>query len=566
MRQQGKYVLMAALILLGTHSGSGAQTPPPPGNALPAIAVLPQPASLTMQTGVFKLQKDTGITTDVDSQGVGQLLAQWLGPATKFNLKTHSGVTAPDKNAIVITTDRQLAQLGEEGYQLEVTPDLVSIKSFGPAGAFYGVQTLRQLLPAQIFSEQPVSNVNWTIPCLKIEDIPRFPWRGMMVDVARRFVPKAEMLKFIDVMALHKLNTLHLHLTDDQGWRIEIKKYPKLTAVGGTRKETRVGHEDKSKLFDGEPVSGFYSQGDIREIVNYARARFINIVPEIELPGHVQAAIAAYPELGNAIEPVEVSTHWGVHNHILNPKEETFQFMEDVLTEVIALFPGRFVHIGGDEVKPDEWKVSPAVQARIKELRLKDEHDLQNYFIRRMDNFLSQRGKRLVGWDEILDPTLGPGAVVMSWHGTDAGVAAAKANHDVIMAANSALYFDHYQSKSPTEPLAIGGFTPVDMVYNFEPVPAGLTPGQAKHILGAQGQLWTEYIPTPSHLEYMAFPRLTALAEVAWSQTDRKNFKDFRSRMETHEQRLKLMGVNFRPMSKFDADQKQQTAATPPHE
>jgi len=540
-------------ILLGLSTVGSAQT-------LPPIAVLPQPASLTQQPGVFTLKRDTAIVTDVDTAGAGQLLAQALSSATKFGLRARSGTSAPDRNTIVITTDRTLTQLGEEGYQLEVTPDKVMIRSFGPAGAFYGTQTLRQLLPPQIFSQEAVSSsVNWTIPCLKIEDMPRFAWRGLMIDAARRFVPKAELMKFIDVMALHKMNSLQLHLTDDQGWRIEIKKYPKLTAVGSARKETRVGHESKSKLFDGTPVSGFYTQGDIREIVTYAKARFVNIVPEIELPGHVQAAIASYPELGVTTDATEVSTHWGVHTRLLNPSEATIQFFQDVLTEVIALFPSRYIHVGGDEVVKDEWKASPAVQSQMKSLSLKDEGELQNYFIRRMNEFLTQRGRRLVGWDEILQGGPSPGAVIMSWRGTDGAAAAAKSNHDVVMAPTAFTYFDYYQSQNPTEPLAIGGFLPLDKVYGFEPVPAGLSADEAKHILGAQGQLWTEYISNASHLEYMAFPRAAALAEVDWSQPDRKNFDDFRTRLMTHEQRLKLLGVNFRPMAKYDEDRKQMT-------
>jgi len=553
------FTALVLVITLGSGSGGlGAQTPPPPAaSQLPAIAILPQPASLTQQPGVFVLKRDTTIATDVDSQNAGQLLAQSLNTATRFGLRARTGTTAPDKNAIVITTDRTQMQLGEEGYQLEVTPDRVMIRSFGPAGAFWGTQTLRQLLPPQIFSQEAApSSVNWTIPCLKIEDMPRFPWRGLMIDTARRFVPKLELMKFIDLLALHKMNTLQLHLTDDQGWRIEIKKYPKLTAIGSVRKETRVGHETKSKLFDSTPYSGFYTQGDIREIVNYAKARYVNIVPEIELPGHAQAAIAAYPELGCTTDTVEVSTHWGVHTRLLNPSDTTIAFLQDVLTEVIALFPSRYVHIGGDEVVKDEWKASPAVQARMKELKLADEADLQNYFVRQMDSFLSQRGRRLVGWDEILQPTLAPGAVVMSWRGTDGGTAAAKAGHDVVMAPTSSVYFDYYQSKSPTEPLAIGGFLPLDKVYAFEPVPTGLSNDEARHILGAQGQIWTEYIPNATHLEYMAFPRAVALAEAVWSQPDRRNFDDFHTRMLTHEQRLKLAGVTARPMAKFDEERK----------
>ncbi len=575
-QQQRRHALAATLIamILTGGRGSGApthtppaspppsqpasQTPAPPAASAPAIAVLPQPASLTTQTGSFTLKRDTAIVTDVDTQAIGQLLAQALNPATRFNLRQRTAASAPDHNVIVITTDRLLTQLGEEGYQLEVTGDRVMIRSFGPAGAFYGTQTLRQLLPPQIFSAEPAAgSVAWTIPCLEIEDIPRFSWRGLMIDPARRFVSKAELMKFIDLLALHKMNTMQIHLTDDQGWRIEIKKYPKLTAVGSIRKETRVGQEDRSKVFDGTPHSGFYTQGDIRELVNYAKARFITIVPEIEMPGHEQAAIASYPELGVTNLPVEVSTHWGVHTHLLNANETTLQFLQDVMTEVIGLFPSRYIHVGGDEVLKDEWKASLSTQARMKELNLKDEGELQSWFIRRMDAFLTQRGRRLVGWDEILEGGLAPGAVVMSWRGTEGGIAAAKAGHDVVMAPTAFVYFDYYQSKSPTEPLAIGGFLPVDKVYSFEPVPAGFSADEAKHILGAQGQLWSEYIPNPQHLEYMAFPRAIALSEVVWSQPDRKNFDDFRARMQTHEQRLKLLGVNFRPMATFDAERHQ---------
>jgi hexosaminidase len=559
-RQRRRCSSTLAVLLIATAAvqAKQSQTPPPPSpSQLPAIAVLPQPASLTQQPGYFTLKRDTTIATDVDTQNVGQLLAQSLNGATRFGLRARAGTSAPDHNAIVITTDRTQMQLGEEGYQLEVTPDRVMIRSFSPQGAFYGTQTLRLLLPPQIFSPDPVSSVgNWTIPCLKIEDMPRFAWRGLMIDTARRFVPKLELMKFVDLLALHKMNTLQLHLTDDQGWRLEIKKYPKLTAIGSVRKETRVGHETKSKLFDGTPVSGFYTQGDIREIVNYAKARYVNIVPEIELPGHVQALIAAYPELGVTTDTVEVSTHWGVHTRLLNPSDTTIGFLQDVMTEVIALFPSRYIHIGGDEVVKDEWKASTAVQSRMKELKLKDESELQTYFVRQMDTFLSQRGRRLVGWDEILQPNLAPGAVVMSWRGVDGGTAAAKAGHDVVMAPTSFVYFDYYQSQSPTEPLAIGGFLPLDKVYSFEPVPTGLSADESKHILGAQGQLWTEYVPNPSHLEYMAFPRVAALAEVVWSQPDRKNFDDFHTRMLTHEQRLKALGVTFRPMARFDEERK----------
>jgi len=370
------------------------------------------------------------------------------------------------------------------------------------------------------------------------------------VDVGRHFMPKERLLKFIDLIAMQKINTLQLHLTDDQGWRIEIKKYPKLTEIGSKRKQTRLGHERQSKEFDGKPHGGFFTQQDIREIVAYARERFVNVVPEIEMPGHATAAIAAYPELGSTGKQLEVGTYWGVYKSIFNPSERTILFLQDVLGEVIELFPGRFIHVGGDEAPKDEWKASPQVQARIKELGLKDEAEMQSYFIRRMDQFLTSRGRRLIGWDEILEGGLAPGATVMSWRGTEGGIAAAKAGHDVVMTPTDYLYLDYYQSKDPQEPLAIGGFVPLEKVYAYEPVPAELTPEQGKRVLGAQGNLWTEYIRTTQHLEYMAFPRLAAVAEMTWTPKQSKDLASFKERLKAQEERWRALGVNFRPLGK----------------
>jgi len=383
-----------------------------------------------------------------------------------------------------------------------------------------------------------------------VEDSPRFAWRGMHLDASRHFMPREFVKKFIDLLALHKMNSFHWHLTDDQGWRIEIKKYPRLTQVGGWRKQTLVGQsqsDSTKRVFDGQRHGGFYTQDDVREIVAYAASRFINVVPEIEMPGHAQAAIAAYPELGNTGQQLDPWDMWGVSEHILNPEDKTVAFMQDVLAEVLTLFPSRFIHVGGDEAVKNEWKASPRVQERIRELGLKDEHELQSWFIRQMDTYLTHHGRRLIGWDEILEGGLAPNATVMSWRGTAGGLAAARQDHDVVMAPSNKVYFDYYQSlDKATEPLAIGGFNPLDSVYAYDPVPPELEPRFAKHILGAQGQLWAEYLTDTKHVEYMAFPRVSALAETVWTPKDRKDYTDFSARLPLHLQRLDILDVNYR--------------------
>jgi hexosaminidase len=356
--------------------------------------------------------------------------------------------------------------------------------------------------------------------------------------------------KYIDLLALHKMNTFHWHLTDDQGWRIEIKKYPRLTEVGAWRDSTIVGRQVRDTahaVWDKKRHGGFYTQDDVREIVAYARDRFVTVVPEIEMPGHSQAAVAAYPALGNFGDTIRPWTMWGVTNYILNPSDTTIAFMKDVLTEVMALFPGKFVHIGGDEAPKNQWKTSPRAQERMRALNLKTEDELQSWFTTQMDTFLSSHGRRLVGWDEILEGGLAPNAVVMSWRGTAGGIAAARAGHDVVMTPGSHTYLDHYQSQNQAaEPMAIGGFLPIDTVYSYEPVPAELEPQFAKHILGAQGQVWTEYIEGPKNVEYMAFPRAAALAEVLWTSRDRRDFADFSARLQAHLARLQALDVNYR--------------------
>jgi hexosaminidase len=364
-------------------------------------------------------------------------------------------------------------------------------------------------------------------------------------------MPKEFVEKFIDLLALHKMNSFHWHLTDDQGWRIEIKKYPKLTEVGAWRKETLVGllHDKKGPKFDGQPHGGFYTQEDIAEIVAYAKARHVNVVPEIEMPGHAQAAIAAYPELGCTGQKLEVFTTWGVDENIFSPRETSIQFLQDVLREVLGLFPSTYIHVGGDEARKTQWKASPEVQSRIKELGLKDEDEMQSYFVRRMDEFLTAQGRRLIGWDEILEGGLAPKATVMSWRGEKGGIAAARAGHDVVMAPTNYTYFDYYQSKNKAkEPLAIGGFLPLRAVYNYEPIPRELDADSAKHVLGTQGQIWTEYIAEPRQVEYMAYPRAAALAEAAWTPKSKKAYTPFLQRLAVHSKRLKALEVNYRPV------------------
>lgn len=511
-----------------------------------AISVLPQPAIQSVAEGTFVLRPNTSIVSDKANQKTANMLARWLAPATGYGLKPK--VQDEADNTISLKLDASLTRLGNEGYLLNVTPQRVVIRAPHEAGVFYGVQTLRQLFPPAIFSITPRPGIAWELPAVHIEDQPRFGWRGAMLDVSRHFMPKDFVLAFIDLLALHKLNTFHWHLTDDQGWRIEIKKYPRLTQIGAWRKQTRLGHERRSPHgFDKQPHGGFYTQREIREVVEYARQRHITIVPEIEMPGHAQAAIAAYPELGVKGEPLEVWTRWGINANIFNPNEKTILFMQDVLAEVIKLFPGTFIHVGGDEAIKDQWKASPQVQARITELGLKDEHELQSYFIGRMDKFLTSKGRRLIGWDEILEGGLAPGATVMSWRGIKGGITAAKSAHDVVMAPTTHTYLDYYQSKEPTELPAIGGFLPLETVYSFDPIPEELSAEESRRVLGAQAQIWTEYLPTPGQVEYMAFPRLIALSEVTWSAKERKNYPDFLARLGVHEERLQLLNVNFRP-------------------
>ena len=518
---------------------------------VPALAqtVVPRPSATTTRAGHFVLTPRTTIVTDGASTALGHQLARYLEPATGFRFRLQTAA-APASGSIALRLDTSLARLGREGYTLDVRPSAITARAAGEPGLFYAIQTIRQLLPAEIFRQATVEGVEWRIPAMSIEDAPRFAWRGGHLDVARHFMPREFIEKYIDLLALHKLNTLHLHLTDDQGWRLEIARYPRLTGIGAWRKETLVGRYQREVegSYDATPHGGFYTQADAKEIVAYARARHVTVVPEIEMPGHALAAIAAYPELGVTGQPMEVATRWGIFSDIYNAEPATISFLQNVLAEVMQIFPGRYIHIGGDEAEKSKWKASPPMQDRIKTLKLKDEHELQSWFIRQMDAFLTSHGRRLVGWDEILEGGLADNAVVMSWRGTKGGIAAARAGHDVVMTPTSHTYFDYYQSKNrDKEPLAIGGFLPIDVVYSYEPIPEELEARFARHVLGAQAQLWTEYMPTPKHVEYMAFPRLAALAEVVWTPRDRREYSNFLQRLPTHLERLRILDVNYRP-------------------
>jgi len=538
------------ILLIGLLCGAAlASSRPVFARQASSIPVIPQPVKVTERSGRFTLTARTTVWTDAAAATIGRQFAGYVEPATGFTLRLRTGGAAP-ASGIQFRIDRSLKQLGPEGYVLDVRPSRVIARAPERAGLFYAVQTLRQLLPPQIFRDAPAGDTTWTIPAVTIEDQPRFGWRGAHLDVGRHFMPKEFVKKYIDLIALHKLNTFHWHLTEDQGWRLEIKQYPKLTEVGAWRKETIVGRNrrDAQAQYDGRRHGGFYTQEDAREIVAYARARYITVVPEIEMPGHAMAAIASYPELGLG-DPVEVATRWGVFSDILNAEPPTITFMQNVLTEVMAIFPGRYIHVGGDEADKAKWKTNAGIQARIKELGVGDEHGLQSWFIRQMDGFLTRHGRRLVGWDEILEGGLAENAVVMSWRGTKGGIEAARAGHDVVMAPTSNTYLDYAQSKDLSrEPVGQSAVLPIETVYAYEPLPDELEPQFAKHVLGAQAQLWTEYMATPKDVEYMAYPRLSALAEVVWTPKDRKDYAGFTARLASHAERLRALDVNFRPL------------------
>jgi hexosaminidase len=523
---------MLTRLLLFLSCTAGDSTPP----ALPSL--VPQPAATRMLPGPpFDATAGAVVvlsdSTDTELRRLGLLAAGILSQGSPPRTESRRRTNPLPVVRLVLDSG---ATLPPEGYRLEAGANVLSVTG-SPAGIFYGLQTLRQLLPP---------GGSGRVPSVRIEDAPRFPYRGMHLDVSRHLFPVAFLERYIDLLARYKLNTFHWHLTDDQGWRIAIKKYPRLTSVGAWRRETVLNKQMDPFQGDGEPYGGFYTQADIRRIVAYAKERFVTVIPEIELPGHAVAALAAYPELACTPGPFAVGTTWGVYDDIYCPSERTFTFLEDVLTEVMDLFPSRYIHVGGDEVPKTRWKASPVAQEVIRREGLRDEAELQSYFVRRIEAFLIAHGRRLIGWDEILEGGLAPEATVMSWRGVAGGIAAAQQGHDVIMTPGSHLYFDHYQGPPETEPLAIGGFTPVERVYGFEPVPPTLSEAEAQHVLGAQGNVWTEYITSPTQVEYMVFPRMLALAEVTWTPAEHRDSADFLRRLPAQLEQLDRWGVNYR--------------------
>lgn len=527
-----KKILALSWLFLFSVNILSAQTP---------FAIIPKPKQLTPQKGSFEITSATKIVFSTENADLINITNQLN---LRFRIVTGSPLettnAAQGKNIYFVTKEGMAA----EAYMLDIDPSKITITASQAIGHFYGMQTLLQLLPPTIYSSSP-QTTKWIVPACKIIDEPRFSYRGSMLDVGRHFFSVDFIKKYIDLLALHKMNTFHWHLTEDQGWRIEIKKYPKLTEIGSTRAETMKGHYS-DQTFDGKPYGGFYTQEQIREVVKYAQSKYVTVIPEIEMPGHALAALASYPELGCTGGPYKVGTRWGVYDEVYCPTEKTFEFLENVLTEVLDLFPSQYIHIGGDECPKTSWEKSEFCQNLIKAQGLKDEHELQSYFIRRIDKFLTSKGRKMIGWDEILEGGISPNATIMSWRGIEGGIAAAKQKHDAIMTPTSNCYLDYYQGDKETEPLAIGGFLPLDKVYNYEPIPTELSAEERKHILGTQGNLWTEYIPTSEQAEYMAYPRLSALAEVAWTHQLNKNYPDFSNRLTAaHFERLAHLGVNF---------------------
>ncbi len=506
--------------------------------------IIPKPVQVTYQKGDFIFSGNIAVkvrTIKPDYKKAADFLIDYTNRTGTVTL-----VYAPEDakgKSIVFDTDQNIKP---EGYSLNISPEQITILSSDEAGAFYAVQTLRQLLPVECEKKIYNKNIHMKVPAGIIKDEPRFTHRGFMIDAGRYFFPADYVKKQIDIMALNKLNRLQLHLTDDQGWRIEIKSHPELTKIGAWRKETLIGHKNiKPHHYDGKPHGGFYTQEELKEIVKYASDRFIEVIPEIEMPGHAQAVLATYPQLACKPDKYEVSCIWGVHKNVLCTKEATFRFLEDVLTEVFTIFPSNYIHIGGDECPKDRWKECPTCQNNIKKLGLKDEHELQSYFISRMEKFINSHGKKIIGWDEILEGGLAPNATVMSWRGEAGGIKAAEMEHPVIMTPRNICYLDYYQSQDKeNEPLAIGGYVPLDSVYLYNPV-AAIKNEYQKYVMGVQGNLWTEYISTSEHAEYMTYPRLIALAEVNWTPIDHKDYNDFLKRLSKQIKRLDELDVNY---------------------
>jgi hexosaminidase len=512
----------------------------------PLVDIIPVPASTVLGKGTFLLSSKTKIVileNTPEFNETAKYLANQLKSENQLSLEV---VSTPKiiKNSIVLKIDG--AVKGKESYELDVTKNDIILNGADQAGLFYGVQSLLQLAYSGKNGAKDCS-----IQCMQVKDAPSFVWRGMHLDVCRHFFSAEFVKRTIDMLAMYKINTFHWHLTDDQGWRIEIKKYPKLTEIGSWRNETMVGpYSDTDPKFDGIRYGGYYTQEQIKDVVAYAQKRHITIVPEIEMPGHAVAALSAYPEFSCTGGPFKVYTKWGVSDDVYCAgKEGMFGFLEDILEEVVDLFPGEYIHIGGDECPKIRWKACPFCQKRIKDEGLKDELELQSYFVKRIERFVASKGKKLIGWDEILEGGLPERASVMSWRGYEGGIEAVHTGHDVVMTPGEFCYFDHYQSQDKAkEPLAFGGFLPLEKVYSFSPVPPQLSALEAKHVLGAQANVWTEYIPSEKQAEYMIFPRIFAMAEILWSPKVNQDYNQFLVRLKGSLKRLQEKGINYRPL------------------
>lgn len=511
--------------------------------------LIPYPNHIEQIPGRFSFDKGTQIFVSPECgdevTGVLQQFADQFQKTSGMELKF---ANEERNNAIVVKANPDLA---DEAYHLHIGKSKIEIAAATPNGVRFALQTVKQLLPAAVYGDTLAADANWSVPCAAIDDAPRFGYRGLHLDVARHFFSTDEVKRILNVMAVHKLNTMHWHLTDDQGWRVEIKKYPRLTEVGSMRSKTMIAKEWDN--YDNTPYGGFYTQDELRDIVKYAADLGITIIPEIDLPGHMMAALASYPELGCTGGPYEVSGQWGIRDDVLCAgKDKTFEFIDNVLLEVMDIFPSKYIHIGGDECPKVRWEKCPACQARIKQLGLKDdehgtaEHYLQGYVTERVEKFLSDHGREMIGWDEIMEGGLSTHATIMSWRGVSNGIEAAKQGHDVIMTPTNPLYFDYYQSRdTQSEPLAIGGYNPVDLVYKFNPVSEELTEEEARHILGTQANVWTEYMPTNEQLEYMILPRLAALSEVQWDQLENKDYDRFLNHIGHILEIYNAMGLNY---------------------
>lgn len=487
------------------------------------ISIIPQPKSIVVNEGNFRLTKETKIFYDQNSKPVADYLAEVLNPATGFDLNAKFWNGRVETNSIILSITKNSNDFGDEGYTLVINPFNILIEANKPNGLFYGVQTLRQLFDPYINSKAKVEGIDWQLPCVVILDKPEFSWRGLNLDCCRHFMSKDFIKRYIDLLAYYKFNTLHWHLTEDQAWRIEIKKYPLLTQKGAYR-----------TYDDGSVYGGYYTQDDIKEVVNYAASRFINVIPEIEMPGHSLAALSCFPDISCTGGPFEVGTLWGVFYDVYCAgNENTFKFLEDVISEVVELFPSKYIHIGGDEVPKKRWQNCTKCQLRIKDEKLKDEHELQSYFVKRMEKFINSKGKRIIGWDEILEGGIAPEATVQSWRGLQGAIDAAKQGHDVIVSPTSNCYFDF-----PVD------WTDLQKVYFFDPVPAELSSDERKHVLGSEGNMWTEYAPEEL-IDDRLFPRMLALSEVIWTYPGERDFDAFRNRVQNQYSKLDLLGVNY---------------------